>query len=386
MKRMQDKKRARGGLTLVELLVVITILVLLVGVVLPLAQPALEGREIREATRLVNTVFAGAKARSTAEGRPLGIILTPTQGTTDRCYQLAFAKVPPPYAGDDETWRAGFRNSGTGTDVTAVQLNNNAAQPYSRLNDPLRADDNFVGELTFTSNDLVVPPTILARLVTEANPVFTIRLNHREPTYKAMRVGNTFLVALPSNQINQLPRGSVITLGNGGTARGGAPFRIRRSPRRSMTMPVDLPLGTYIDLSASGFLGDQETLTDKVNTAGGSVAIMFDVDGRVDQIVAGSQVVEARADLFLLLANGKTSGPSDATGNPITDPTIQPKAFPNLAATAGSLWAIVDRQTGNVRTTDNLGFTTAIQSKADLYSALNQARLSARSGSNKGGR
>ena len=63
MRRATDQTdRARGGVTLLELLIVITVLMMLVGVALPTMRPALEGRQIREAARSVNIYFSSARS------------------------------------------------------------------------------------------------------------------------------------------------------------------------------------------------------------------------------------------------------------------------------------------------------------------------------------
>ena len=52
---------AARGFTLVELLVVVLILLLITGISIPLIAPALQGRHVREASRLVNSYFAVAR-------------------------------------------------------------------------------------------------------------------------------------------------------------------------------------------------------------------------------------------------------------------------------------------------------------------------------------
>ena len=91
-----NREAIRSGLTLVELMVVVVILVILVGVVLPLAQPALKGREIREAARQVNTMFASARARAAATGRPVGVAIIPQAGQTDRLLPTRLCKDSAP--------------------------------------------------------------------------------------------------------------------------------------------------------------------------------------------------------------------------------------------------------------------------------------------------
>ena len=56
--------RRQGGLTLVELLVVIVILLAVTAAAIPVVLPAVENRRIREASRLVTSYMAGARSRA----------------------------------------------------------------------------------------------------------------------------------------------------------------------------------------------------------------------------------------------------------------------------------------------------------------------------------
>ena len=97
-----------SGLTLVELLIVITILVLLVSSALPVLSPSSEGRLTREASRMINSYLTGAQARAIQTGRPYGVILRKLSAQTgnvdDRgvCVEIAYVEQPAPYAGFDQ--------------------------------------------------------------------------------------------------------------------------------------------------------------------------------------------------------------------------------------------------------------------------------------------
>ncbi len=349
------------GLTLVELLVVVTIMVILIGVVLPLAQPALKGREVREASRQVNTAFASARVRAEAAGSAYGVILVP-DATGERCYEIGYAKVPPPYSGDNESWRAGF------DPAFGIVPNPPSAFPFAILNDPNTVDDDFVGKLDFAAksptSDLIVQlPAILTKLLQSDQPnssgdfvvPFQVQLGYRGRYHKGLFVwvsGGTGIsglyVAYPQSEAptNEMfgPVGYIV----GTAVQGGVPFQIRRAPRRTSATPIELPIGAYIDLTASGSPGIQRLVgTNRVQsyfgdfrslglTSPASIAIMFSSDGRVDRVYQGGNVAEVRNPVFLLIGSDKTA----TTGN--------------LKKLAGSQWAVVDPSTGVVRTTDNL--------------------------------
>ena len=72
---VEKQATARRGLTLTELLVVVSIMVIVAGALVPMVQPLLKGRNPREAARQLNVMIAGAQARAMATGRSVGIWL-----------------------------------------------------------------------------------------------------------------------------------------------------------------------------------------------------------------------------------------------------------------------------------------------------------------------
>ncbi|MCH8923105.1 MAG: prepilin-type N-terminal cleavage/methylation domain-containing protein [Planctomycetes bacterium] len=90
----------RAGLTLIELMVVITIIVILVAGSLPVLIPALEQRRTREAARLVHTACGRAQSQAVANGRPAGVLIQRMKRNGRGSVLIYQAVVPPPYAGD----------------------------------------------------------------------------------------------------------------------------------------------------------------------------------------------------------------------------------------------------------------------------------------------
>ena len=351
-------RRMSGGLTLVELLVVVTILVMLVGVVLPLASPALKGREIREAARQVNAVFAAARTRAIAEGRPVGVALLPNPNNPNQCFQLAFAKVPLPFSGLDSTWRARVGN------------------PVAGYPNRFELEFMYVGpSMDYESISAAQAVTVNRILNKNFDDKFFIRFDFRGPYYEAGK----YFVDLPA----LVPPGSDVV--------PGLPFQITRSPQRSAAAAVDLPVGAYIDLRASGLGGTN--FTDGVDN-NGPIFLMFNPDGSMDKIYfyddmppnsPTPQVVGIRDELFLLIGNQKVAGLVDGSGTPTSDTSVA-VGFPNLVSTAGSMWAIVSSRTGVVRTADNLGYPPTQFAAGTADARLNVARQTALSSPNAGGR
>ena len=99
-KRMQPGRR---GLTLIELLMVISIMTILMVIAIPLIRPAFKDRYVREAARQVSTFFAGAQARAADLGRPVGVWIERIDNTelgSRHAARLYMAEVPPGFHRD----------------------------------------------------------------------------------------------------------------------------------------------------------------------------------------------------------------------------------------------------------------------------------------------
>ena len=66
--------RERSGMTLIELLVAIAILVIIAAILVPQLRFASADRNIREASRLVASTFAQASQRAINDGEALSLI------------------------------------------------------------------------------------------------------------------------------------------------------------------------------------------------------------------------------------------------------------------------------------------------------------------------
>lgn len=65
----------RRAYTLVEMLIVVSIMVSLIAITLPVAKKVMDGSQGREASRQLNAYLAMAKARALQTGRPCGLYL-----------------------------------------------------------------------------------------------------------------------------------------------------------------------------------------------------------------------------------------------------------------------------------------------------------------------
>lgn len=87
-------------MTLVELLVVVTVILVLMAVSLPLIRPAIQEGYLREASRQVNVYISIAKARAVQHGRLAGLSIERTGPGTDSTLDISIVEEPLPYTGD----------------------------------------------------------------------------------------------------------------------------------------------------------------------------------------------------------------------------------------------------------------------------------------------
>ena len=118
----------RFALTLVELLIVIVLVTTLVTTAIPILAPGGDTRKIREASRAINSFFAGAQARAIETGRPYGVAIKRLSADTGNAddngagVELAYVEVPPVYAGLNRTSRVRLTEVVTAGNIRQIQL------------------------------------------------------------------------------------------------------------------------------------------------------------------------------------------------------------------------------------------------------------------------
>lgn len=79
-------RSARSGMTLVELLVVVGIILLVASIAIPAFQPAAEQRPLREGARLLKSLLEGARLDAMESGRPVGVLLERLPQNPNACF------------------------------------------------------------------------------------------------------------------------------------------------------------------------------------------------------------------------------------------------------------------------------------------------------------
>ena len=280
-------------MTLVELLVVVSILMALILVGLPAMTPTKEARAIREAARSIDLMLGAARNQAIAAGRPMGVMLErmpekPLAGVT-----IYPAEEPVPYSGEyvnsqvavtvqryrvppnndngtSPLWTVSWAASDTGHSAIAagmvhvydlIQFNNQGPYYCILIGTPSpKLSDG-------TSDGTIVPPLTIALDCQVAEGT----------NYTSDSAAIRSTTGLPWNPPWNPPWSTSAT---------PATFRIFRQPVRSGSEPLELPAGAAIDFwysEGTGFtfrpIAQVSTKTDLLDTT--PVFIMFAPNGTV---------------------------------------------------------------------------------------------------------
>ncbi|HJT36693.1 MAG TPA: prepilin-type N-terminal cleavage/methylation domain-containing protein [Pirellulales bacterium] len=91
---------SRRGVTLVELLVAIMIMLLITAIAIPVIAPSIKNRDVREAARMIDVFINGARSRALQSGHSYGIMIERMPGQPNGAVTLSYCEQPDPYTGD----------------------------------------------------------------------------------------------------------------------------------------------------------------------------------------------------------------------------------------------------------------------------------------------
>ncbi len=351
MKRLREQRR---GVTLMELLVVATIILIVTAVSVPTIKPMMESQLTRQAGSTVSTYLNRARARAMATGRPCGVTFEHFAGTYDPTTDFGSASLvlrqvetPPYYSGLEQ---------GATVDVYAE-------------------DDIFDGDRRLrrvrVNND-----SYWGAMVGDERGA-KIQFNGVGPYYPLTVVAGAFF-------IEKLPGIELPILQN-------ATFKVVRDPRPTMTAPIGLPQGAVVDLEWSG-TDDSSFAIGYVDGAGVprgyNVTVMFAPDGSVDYVENNGRFSPTDTIFFLVGRWDRIS----ALGIEPLDPSDPDTEWRPLVE--DGLWNYEDSTNAwvSINPTSGLVTTTEVSSPVDylvgdsfggLYESREFARMSKR---NIGGR
>lgn len=241
-----------AGMTLVELLVVVAVVMIVFAALIPNLRPAIESARLRETARQVNAYFASAQALAVQHGRNgVGVVIVRQPGNPGGSLDLFTVESPPPYAGD--------------TQNALASIAGNSA--------------NLSGA------------SYLSALVT---PGDFIRFNYRGPYHQITGVSGTQVTFTAVD--GYLPPTS-----------SSLPYQIFRKPVRSPVAALQLPRGACIDVGNSG-LGPTGTFG-----AGdpNPITVMFSPSGEVNMLYSGTTPVTPTGSIYLLVGKFEKLGPEN---------------------------------------------------------------------------
>lgn len=210
----------RRGLTLVELMVVILIVMMISAVALPILSPQLGARQQREAARSLSAFIAGAQARAKETGRPAGIWIERFPNGEQWSINVFYAETPPPFTGAVPGEKIELTNAGSGViQVTAFS--------YSGPPDGMIRNGDIL-ELEGLPGGYRINPDA----VQQGEPAGALNWN----------LSSLSSLSTAPSLTDIVPTGSPKTFS----------YRIIRQPRKVNAGALTLPAGTAIDLNFSG--------------------------------------------------------------------------------------------------------------------------------------
>lgn len=413
--------RARQGVTLIELLIVVVILIMVVSIAIPLVRFNFSDRKVRESARQLNAYFALAKTLAAERNRQVGVMFERTTGDLNRCQSIYIIEVPAPYSGDVLDARAYVRKNPA---LNTAIYDTNWQVIFDTVEIPSGVSSLKCAMLTHS------------RALVNVGDTFLIRFNHRGEVYLVKRFQ---INATPSQDIfvmqdNPSPPSPVPIPGcwmpadrdamtgtydfnlrgwgrtgvDDDGAHGvddeseqgipvfgsttppldasdypiGLPFQIYFSPKRTQAQPLDLPNGVAVDLAWSG-LGASGTEFDSLSGSVGDqakalpVGVLFTPGGQIERIYPGNGAfTSGTSTVHFLIGSPETIQPV-STGTLVTAVNPRDGNDKNLENQA-HLWVSVGPVNASVTTAENF-YDSAVGTVADC-------RRFARSAQTKGGR
>jgi prepilin-type N-terminal cleavage/methylation domain-containing protein len=306
----------RAGVTLLELLIVMTIMLMVTAAAIPVMMPAMQNRRMREASRLTSSFISGARARAIETGRPAGVMLERFNGLP-MAMQLSYVEVPPPYSGDTLSSKVVLNPSGRIVFMGIPPLGGPTDELWRgmiRYGDLVRLD--YKGRLyRLASGNAAIDPKA-GEVITTPPPTgwYLLDATGAPPT---------------------LPRAFTTV---------GVPFQIIRQPVRSSATPLQLPEGTVVDLISSGSTTTGTNGSFNVNSGLWNASntplppsvpynpvIMFSPNGSVSSVTSGNAGSPSRPNSAIHLLIGRRELMYDITATSPLTPTLRDLIDKNLS-------------------------------------------------------
>jgi len=267
-----ERRGVSHGVTLVELLVVISILVLLAAITVPSFQTGIGHRRVQESARLVEQYILHTRSAAMASKHPLGVQLVRWDNQPEVSVQLRRVEVPEVYVGADESARFTVQ-------MTVAESVSLVSSPYAIHVDIQPGDEIQFGQHGWRPG---APVYRIDSIATND----TTGVTTAQATLETARNGSIVSSFLRRPWSDTAPSSPQL-------------FAIKRQPvPASMTSPVaplNLPQGTCIDLCESGNGLNLLLGTDPIT-------IVFNAKGTVEQVLGAGNLSPVEP-LYLLVAH-----------------------------------------------------------------------------------
>jgi prepilin-type N-terminal cleavage/methylation domain-containing protein len=394
------------GMTLIELLVVIVILTTVVAAAIPIMAPSNVDRQLREASRGLNTFITGAQARAIASGRPYGIALKRLSQETDNdanpdnphddngvCLEVFYVEEQPPYTGFDRNSRACLSLNLNNGLVTIQFVTRGKQYPPNQDRLPIGWDPDLFPSNTIRPGDVIEIGTTRYELGSGDQQRVGAFVDTKTGFYVAPQQAAQFAVSISARPINDTGQQFNPEYDNRGNELGTVPqrnppywtrplpYKIYRQGTITSDEPYQMPEGTAIDLRASG-IGGSVFFHNPQATAPGNridnsrpVIIMFTPEGRIGAVslnwsqstsFSTPDKLEIVEDVFLLVGRRENipappvaSDPTlTAAGVPVVGALNRDEAMSKLKESINwlngdSRWLVLGAQSGRVVTIEN---------------------------------
>jgi prepilin-type N-terminal cleavage/methylation domain-containing protein len=341
---------SRRAFTLIEMLIVVSIVLILMAVAVTMIRPANESRRVREAARAINVYLSSARNLAMETGRPCGVMFH-CFGTASATQWFAMnvdqREVPPPYAGD--------------TEDSVVAVNRSGASPPVVLGTTLTTWTGTTG--TFSAG--MVHRGDLMQLNNQG-PLYTINAN---TATDADPIGGSLSTLTLRPDPNSASSDVNVPWPVSPVA-GTVPYRILRSPAKGGATPLQLPAATVVDLGASSV---------GVNAPFGAndVTILFSPNGGVDRMYVGNVLGVPVDPIYLLVGKRERVGAAFTSGSSTNE-----AAFPNYQD-LGNLWITINPLSGLINTEPLAAIAAGV---SDPAVAIGQSRALAGTATGMGGK
>ena len=314
MMRRFHKRARRSGVTLVELLVVATVMLTLAAVSVPAIKPMMESQLTSSAASTVSTYLNRARARAMATGRPCGVTFEYFPGTCDE---------GDPDDPDDDVGSA------------SLVLRQVEVPPYY-----CGLETDSVASV-IPGNDFVINGRRLRQLGIDNDPYWgafmgeegaaSIQFNNCGPFYPIRQEsGNYYIEKMPGLEL---------------PSRLNVPFKVSRDPRPTMTAPVGVPSGTVVDLEFSG----EETSGFALD---GDVTVIFSPTGEVNYVEDKSGRFVPTDTLYFLIGRWDRISALGVENDPAYGPVSSVEDGLWNFEDGTNFWVTVNPRTGLVSTVE----------------------------------